>query len=365
MIKPSSGPLWCHNPIRAENENHVERNFLAMVSFALLCALSYYGTYAIMTRNSKTFRNMSAGDKADCAARTYSTLHAVVVPIGLLCVVFNNRLWDDILDSSAHYAEIFFACSCGYFAFDAYVVSSSKLDNWVVFVIHHIFGVMSYFMACFVPGCSQPYYILCLGLMVEFANPLINALWWMDKYSKTHLNIYAWVLYSHYVVWIIVRQLLPVYLTYLIVRQVIPAYGLCMCIIPMYLTGLFIVPFCTYVFVFLLTPELRGHIRSKAERRRKRKSMSVKRRGSTGIQQVTDDLDDALGPYVDRIEDRVEDSAARMQPVVDAMYDQLPDMPEPPPRIREVMDQVHAQARPMLLKLPDMPRKRKNLPGGV
>ncbi|KNC79966.1 hypothetical protein SARC_07664 [Sphaeroforma arctica JP610] len=378
------GLLSCYDLENAAvSETRLWRNFLAMVFFSVLCAAFYYISYAVLTRKSKVFNMMSLGDKADCAARTYSTLHALVVSNGLLAVAISNSLWLDVLGNKAHTAEIFFAFSCGYFAFDCWVVASTRLDNWIVFVVHHICGVMPYATACFWPGCANSYYLLCIGMMVEYTNPLINALWWMDKYKKSHLNVYSWTLYCHFGMWIVVRQLLPAYLTYLIIT-VVSTSGLCLCAIPIYITAIFVVPFCTYVFATILTPELTAHIRSKAKRRRKRMDLLKKRRPSTGISEVAEEFDEGLGRFTDSVEDAYDAQMERLQPYSARMneyYEQMPDMPElpePPARVREamekarerakpLMDGMHERARPVLDSLPniDLPRNRKNLPHGL
>ena len=134
---------------------------LAMVFFAC-CFLSCY--LRLMPRLSRTYAMMIRPTQADFASRVHSTIHAIVVPVGLLWSIHHCELWGQPLVNTCSSAEVFFSISVGYFLVDLVIISFFKIEFWPVFVTHHIFALLPYAINNFVPHASHCHYLLSMAL---------------------------------------------------------------------------------------------------------------------------------------------------------------------------------------------------------
>eukprot|EP00128_Syssomonas_multiformis_P008992 Colp12_sorted_trinity150504_noHs@9141 len=234
----------------------ITRNVIAAVGFALLCALCYEVSHRVFMKYSTSFQKLNKGQRADFAARVHSTVHAIIVPTGVLVCIFRCRLYDDIYSGACPDIEIFFAFTVGYFIYDLGVTVSTKLPLWQVFVFHHIVGIAPYFTAVFIPGCGHIYFIMGLAICVEVSNITMNIMSWMEVTGRANNRFYTIIFYTNYIQWLIWRTANVYFLMVLIFREVLQTYGGCGCTIPAYITGICISIFCTYIWLGMLTVDL-------------------------------------------------------------------------------------------------------------
>jgi hypothetical protein len=201
--------------------------------------------------------------RADFASRAHSTLHALLVPAGLVLCVRSCGLWEEPLLNTCRPAEAFFSISIGYFLVDLVLIVLFRTEFWQVFVLHHSLALLPYAINNFVPHCSHSHLLLSLMLGVEVSTVFLNVKWWLEQTDTAAGLPYAAAVYATYASWFLVRVLNPIYVVVLMVVQVFPYYGWDRRVVVSYAVVMVVALFCWYCFLFLFTPEVWHRLRAK------------------------------------------------------------------------------------------------------
>ena len=125
------------------------RNIIYVILGILLWALCYYSSFWVfpnwkLTREMwKTFDPVKKYQLASCV---HSTVHGVVVPIGILSCVSTCEIWNDFEALNCSDIEVIFALTVAYFLFDFALVMYYRAELWQVFAVHHVVGIMPFFI---------------------------------------------------------------------------------------------------------------------------------------------------------------------------------------------------------------------------
>ena len=171
--------------------------------------------------------------QAEFATRVHSSLHGIVVPIGVFICFSECNLWPT--DANGGEETVFRTNECdsmqwvhatvtSYFTFDLGLILYYRCRMWYVFAIHHVLGILPYGIAAFI--CPNLPLLLGGAILVEVSNPLMNAVLWCEATKKEGTTLYAVLLHACYVAWLIFRVAIPNYLV-----RVTPIS--CMLLLPM------------------------------------------------------------------------------------------------------------------------------------
>eukprot|EP00668_Euglena_longa_P002622 GGOE01003065.1.p1 GENE.GGOE01003065.1~~GGOE01003065.1.p1 ORF type:complete len:301 (+),score=128.00 GGOE01003065.1:54-956(+) len=233
---------------------------LSMVFFTS-CFLGAY--YRLMPRVSRQFSVMVRPLQADFASRVHSTIHATVVPLGLLWSIWECELWGEPLVNTCSSAEVFFSISIGYFLVDLVIIVAFRIEFWQVFAFHHVMALMPYAINNFVPHCSHCHFLLSLMLGVEVSTIFLNAKWLLEQTEGTAGNLYAALFYATYGSWFVVRVINPIYVVILLVNYIFPHYYFDPRVLVSYISAFAVAAFCWYCFLFIFTPEVCQRLKRK------------------------------------------------------------------------------------------------------
>lgn len=193
---------------------------------------------------------------------THSSVHGIVVPIGLLWALGSCQLYPWQGGGSEVYVamecremEIFFSFTVAYFVFDFGLCVYYQIELWPVFAVHHIIGATPFAVSCFIPGGQNLPFLLGLGLCVEFTNPIQNTEHWLVATGRGDTTACRILIGVGDVVWLVFRISIPMYLMVIMFGHAIPKYGGIAKVIPTYITGSAIFLFCFAVFFFIRMPK--------------------------------------------------------------------------------------------------------------
>ncbi|OQR96470.1 hypothetical protein ACHHYP_15773 [Achlya hypogyna] len=255
-----------HDPVAATAINASVNAAIAAGFFVFFAGVFRFSWTYSMLHNPK-FASFSAAEKADWCSRINSTIHAVVIVIGVLYAIIVID-WDkDYLPtSSIQPACTAFSIAIGYFLCDLIVVLAWPVQMQYVFVIHHIVAVIPYIINNFVSACTGCQFGLLLFLLVEIATLPLNARGFMESMGRANSPQHTRSIYATYVTWAVTRTLLPVYLLYVFWSFSYPAdKDDDVCFYPNLICAHIIAAFCVGVFCFVHTPEIVARWKSAVE----------------------------------------------------------------------------------------------------
>ena len=116
-----------------------------------------------------------------------------------------------------------------------------------------------YFIDIFIWG--QVHYLLGLFIQVEAATLVLNYQNLLEARKMTNSKCYAFTFYFGYVLWFVVRGIMPVYIVVSMMDLVEPVYGNTWTAAVCYGCAFFVVIFCNIVFLAILTPDVIAHCR--------------------------------------------------------------------------------------------------------
>ena len=190
-----------------------------------------------------------------------SILSSSLVVLGNIPALASCGIFGDVTANNCPSVEVFFSITVGYFLFDFAVVLYYKMAFWQVFVVHHTCAISPYFISNFIPGCSNAQYLLGIFIQVEIATLVLNYQNLLELSEQTNTLKYRVTFYSAYVLWFLVRIILPYYIFIVMMKDVRPCYGTTWYAVIGYFCAAFVVFFCTYVFVLVMTPDVMAHLR--------------------------------------------------------------------------------------------------------
>jgi len=235
----------------------------------LICVLigfvGFGGTFLISMRilpkYSASFAALDVSKQGESASRVHSSLHGIVVPIGVFICLTECELWPWDSDVETAFRENecdsiqgIFGLVIGYFASDLIITLYYRYELWQVFVVHHVVGMAPYIVTCFI--CSNLPFLLGGGICVELANPWMNLEAHLDLIGYHDSTAYGVVKHISWWNWVVWRVSFPTFLFFGMVVYVIPHYGGEGCYIMSYITGTLIFLFCCAVFFLVVTPGL-------------------------------------------------------------------------------------------------------------
>jgi hypothetical protein len=153
------------------------------------------------------------------------------------------------------------AVSLGYFAFDFIVVVAFRVPLFPVFIAHHIFASLPFYLHLFVDRCDFGTLALASFLTVELATVFLNVQAWCETIvGHRNTALYRILFMMTYISWIVSRLGVPVFCIaiwykYLLLDDADRDRAPLGCLIPMTICGHIILLFCYAVFLGLLTPE--------------------------------------------------------------------------------------------------------------
>lgn len=208
----------------------------------------------------KHWAGMDEAGKGDIASRLHSTMHAIIC-FGHLLAFNECDNWFKPLANTCTANEFYFSITIGYFAFDYFIVLYYKMTFWQVFLIHHTFAITPYLINNFVPSCGATHFILGIFIQVEVATLILNVQNFLEVTDKSNTAIYKIVFFSSYICWFVVRILVPIWIWSMIIGSVYPHYGFGLSASVSYASASFVMIFCTYVFILVMTPDVLAHVR--------------------------------------------------------------------------------------------------------
>ncbi|OQR99804.1 hypothetical protein THRCLA_06385 [Thraustotheca clavata] len=245
------------DPVAASEINTSVNAAIAGGFFVFFSGLFRFSWKYCQQHNPK-FASFTPAEKADWCSRINSTIHALIIVIGVvyaICVIH----WDDdyLPKSSIQPACTVFSIAIGYFLSDLIVVMAWPVQLQWVFIIHHIVAVVPYIINNFVSACTGCQFGLLLFLLVEIATLPLNARGFMESMGIQDSLSHTRAIYATYVTWAVSRTLLPVYLLYVFWSFSYPAdKDDDVCFYPNLICAHIIAAFCVGVFCFVHTPEI-------------------------------------------------------------------------------------------------------------
>ena len=231
----------------------IVQNVISCVISLLVWMITYYSGWYVFPKRIEKWNDRTEKEKYKLCSCLHSTLHGIVVPIGIFVVLMHCDIWNDFKANSCSEIEIVFAWTISYFAFDFVLVLQYKAEFWQVFMVHHIVGIMPFLVNCFFS--SNLHFLVGLGICVEIANPFLNAQTAIDLFGMHDTDTAKHVTYITIIIWLIFRITLPIYLLIGMAWISIPAYGLDPWgVIFSYITGFAIGLFCVAVLFVVHVP---------------------------------------------------------------------------------------------------------------
>lgn len=230
-----------------------------ILSFCFWWATYWAGWYVFprWDRTRARWKTMSESQQYLLCATIQSTLHGIMIPIGIIASLSHCQIWGDFTAHDCSAIGPVFACTVSYFAMDGILTVYYRADLWVVYLIHHIVGSLPFIINCFV--CQNMQFLVGGGILIEIANPFLNMRMILELFNLKNSDLAADLTYATAVIWLFVRVAWPLYLLYGMMHSAIPSQGAsdpCWGVIPTYVTGWAIAVFCTGVFLFVLLPDV-------------------------------------------------------------------------------------------------------------
>ncbi|CAI5744256.1 unnamed protein product [Peronospora destructor] len=234
-----------------------ENVLVTSITFALFWAnfgLSWY----LSSRYVREFSSFTSAQKADWCSRVNSTIHAVLIVIGVAYALAYITWADGFMPmSSIRAASFIFSIAIGYFLCDLIVIIIWPVPMQWVFIVHHIVAVVPYFINNFVSCCAACQFGLLLFLLVELATLPLNARGFLDARNRQDSKNYMRSIYITYIVWGLSRMVLPIFLIYALWAYAYPSdRNHDTCFFPNLVSAHIIALFCIGVFFFVHTPEM-------------------------------------------------------------------------------------------------------------
>ncbi|PIA14426.1 DUF887-domain-containing protein [Coemansia reversa NRRL 1564] len=156
------------------------------------------------------FDALTTRQKYDWGVRFVSQVHAIVVVIFAVPILFNKELSSDKLYGFSSYAAGVYTIVCGYFLWDICVSISDVKRLGLGFVLHAIasFGV---YILSFRP--SLQYYGASF-IMFEASTIFLNINWWLDKLGMTGSRLQLYNASALLSLYLIVRILFGTFMSY-------------------------------------------------------------------------------------------------------------------------------------------------------
>ncbi|KAL7687207.1 putative TRAM/LAG1/CLN8 domain-containing protein [Plasmopara halstedii] len=269
-----------------EEEHQVrvgENALVTSIAFALFWA-NFGVSWYISNRRVPEFSGFTTAQKADWCSRVNSTIHAVVIVVGVTYALADIRWSSDYMPMSSIRAASF-VFSIGYFLCDLIIIIVWPVPMQLVFIIHHTVAVVPYFINNFISCCAACQFGLLVFLLVELATLPLNLRGFLDARDRQESKHYLSSVYTTYVIWGISRTALPIFLMYVFWAYVYPSdRNHDTCFFPSFISAHLIALFCIGVFVFVHTPEVIRFIR---EHRKAREAIE----SSEEVNMNTDDAD--------------------------------------------------------------------------
>jgi len=212
------------------------------------------------------FKRKPLAIQADLCSRVHSTVHSVIVVPGLLWCLLSTR-WDDQYSPLTTVAptQVLLLVSVGYFLFDLVVTVWYRLPQWHVYAVHHVAAVTPYVVYMFVARCQVGIFILAAFLLVEATNVPLNVQAFLEQSGRGDSPLYAAMVYTTLVGWVVFRIANPLMLLYVIHAHVYPNAPHKQCLWFSMVCAYFIAFFCVAVFFTILVPEVLNRWRSTPE----------------------------------------------------------------------------------------------------
>ncbi|KAL3674735.1 hypothetical protein V7S43_000667 [Phytophthora oleae] len=250
-------------------ERHVrlgENVLVAGIAFAFFW-VNFGLSWHLSSRRVAEFSSFTSAQKADWCSRVNSTIHAVLVVIGVAYALADISWADGFMPmTSIRAASFIFSIAIGYFLCDLIVIIVWPVPMQLVFIIHHIVAVVPYFINNFISCCAACQFGLLLFLLVELATLPLNARGFMDARDRQDSKNYMRSIYTTYIIWGISRTALPIFVMYDFWAYAYPSdRNHDTCFFPNLVSAHLIALFCVGVFFFVHTPEM---IRIRREHRR-------------------------------------------------------------------------------------------------
>ncbi|ETO62792.1 hypothetical protein F444_19366 [Phytophthora nicotianae P1976] len=243
-----------------------ENALVAGIAFTLFWAnfgLSWY----LSSRRIPEFSGFTPAQKADWCSRVNSTVHAILVVIGVAYALADISWAHGFMPmSSLRAASFIFSIAIGYFLCDLIIIIIWPVPMQMVFIIHHIVAVVPYFINNFISCCAACQFGLLLFLLVELATLPLNARGFLEARDRQDRKSYMRSIYSTYIVWSLSRTVLPIFVMYDFWVYAYPSdRNHDTCFFSNLVSAHLIALFCVGVFFFVHTPEM---IRIRREHRR-------------------------------------------------------------------------------------------------
>ncbi|CAI5722543.1 unnamed protein product [Peronospora effusa] len=234
-----------------------ENVLVTSITFALFWAnfgLSWY----LSSRFVREFSSFTSAQKADWCSRVNSTIHAILVVIGVAYALADiSWAYGFMPMSSIRAASFIFSIAIGYFLCDLIIIIIWPVPMKWVFIIHHIVAVVPYFINNLISCCAACQFGLLLFLLVELATLPLNARGFLDARNRQDSKNYMRSIYITYIVWGISRMVLPTFLIYALWAYAYPSdRNHDTCFFPNLVSAHIIALFCIGVFFFVHTPEM-------------------------------------------------------------------------------------------------------------
>ncbi|CAH0475597.1 unnamed protein product [Peronospora belbahrii] len=243
-----------------EEEQNVrlgENVLVASIAFTLFWinfGLSWY----FSTRRIAEFTRFTSAQKADWCSRVNSTIHAILVVIGVAYALADISWGDQFMPvSSIRAASFIFSIAIGYFLCDLIIIIIWPVPLQWVFIIHHLVAVVPYFINNFISCCAACQFGLLLFLLVELATLPLNVRGFLDARDRQDSKHYMRSIYITYMIWGISRMILPLFVMYEFWAYAYPSdRNHDTCFFPNLVSAHIIALFCVGVFFFVHTPEM-------------------------------------------------------------------------------------------------------------
>ncbi|KAJ1734564.1 hypothetical protein LPJ72_002290 [Coemansia sp. Benny D160-2] len=158
----------------------------------------------------KKFNVLTPRQKYDWGVRVVSQVHAVLVVILSVPILFKEELIKDTLYGFDSYSAWVYSIVCGYFLWDIFISVNDHKKQGLGFIVHAIasFGV---YILSFRP--SLQYYGASF-IMFEASTIFLNINWWMDKLGLTGSRLQLYNASILLFLYLTVRIILGTYMSY-------------------------------------------------------------------------------------------------------------------------------------------------------
>ena len=195
--------VWSSPPAYAQNII----SFAVSAVFWLLCFYGCWFFFPVWERTKVRWKEMNASDRYGLCGILHSTLHGIIVPVGVIVCMTDCGIWGNWLAADCTKMQLVFAWTASYFTVDTVLIVYYKGANWVVFLFHHIVGAMPFYINCF--GCPNMQFLIGAGILIEAICPLLNLRAVLEMFGKKETKAGAAAFFLTYVVWLPLRVGLP------------------------------------------------------------------------------------------------------------------------------------------------------------